>query len=384
MASTSTDSPANPPAEGAINRLLRSLTSPRSSTIIPPSESSSPAPTTPETLPESVKSPTPKSPTPLERFWKHARSKTTNEFPPSSWFETGTSTDITTVYKEDNPVPPITEEPEEEEEVGTIPNAEDQEDPSPQTLARRIQAMLSTNTPMATPPELPAEFDGEVPPPTPTQMMSPMSPIGDSRLLSFLSSPKMMNGSLSRGQQSVWSVLEKLHSPVPRHAELSPESAAPDMPGSPLASAPDTNDYDYDDDESSMMLCSPLIPQRDDLVELAETEYVPVDQHGRVVVQNFRSPLYQAHTFSDLGPHELMDPDEPEAEQGVEEVTNEPTEAEVPEQEEEAPQPTGFQWPWSKTPEKPVQKKKKIKEKRIWKPSATKISLQTTWWGYRM
>lgn len=171
---------------------------------------------------------------------------------------------------------------------------------------------------------------------------------------------------------------------MPRPAsELSPENEPPEIPGSPLASAPEASDYDYDDDESSMMLCSPLIPQRDDLVELAETEYVPVDQYGRPVVQNYRSPLYQQHTFSDLGPHELMDPDENEDEQVEGEAVAETAVVEVAAV-EEPPQPTGFQWPWSKTPEKPVQKKKKPKEKRVWVPSATKISLQTTWWGYRM
>jgi hypothetical protein len=385
--------PASPPlADGPIGRLIRSFSSPRSATIIPEQTLETPSSTPAETepTPELAKSPKPKAPTPLERFWKHARrSRTEDEFPPSRWFDVDSrspeANDVT-VYKEETSVnAPISEEPQASTSSGVPLITEEldgEEDPTPQTLARRIQLMLSATTPVFTPPPGPSpsvDFNSDLPPQSPISALSPLA--SDSKMLSFLSSPKVMNGSLSKGQQSVWSILERLQSPVALPAPAlkgdEPESAL-----SPSTSAAgidyDDDDYDYD---SSVMLCSPLIPQRDDLVELAETEYVSFNEAGKVIAtQHYRSPLYQVHTVSDLAPHDLQDPDETEA--GTAEEPNQGTES--VEQEPEEPEPTGFQWPWSKKPvAKPVQKKKP-KEKRIWVPSTTKISLQTTWWGYRM
>ena len=54
------------------------------------------------------------------------------------------------------------------------------------------------------------------------------------------------------------------------------------------------------DDGSSLILCSPLISQRDSLVEIAETEYVSFNEAVRVVVEGYRSPLHQVHTIDDI------------------------------------------------------------------------------------
>jgi hypothetical protein len=186
----------------------------------------------------------------------------------------------------------------------------------------------------------------------------------------------MMNGSPLRGGSSVWSILERLQSPVQTSAR---ESRLPENSDSVSEIAsPNTNgtDFrDYGDDVSSMMICSPLIPQRDSLVELAETEYVSLDELGRIIAH---SPL---HSVSEE--QELQDPDqelntEPEQEvqpQLEEHLTDEDVQVQLPPENQH--QQKGFQWPWSTTKDKP-------KEKRIWVPSTTKISLQTTWWGYRM
>jgi len=174
------------------------------------------------------------------------------------------------------------------------------------------------------------------------------------------------------------------------------------------------------EDGSSLMLCSPLIPQRDSLVEIAETEYVSFDEGGRMIAESHRSPLNQAHTIDGIDEESDEGDDEREGE------THQPTadgdrgedssrtaegasvEGDAADGEGQPDDTTGtepksiFRWPWSKTEEgkraeqKAKEKKqaeakaseerklKKKSEKLVWVPSPTKISLQTMWWGYRM
>jgi len=54
------------------------------------------------------------------------------------------------------------------------------------------------------------------------------------------------------------------------------------------------------DDGSSLMLCSPLIPQRDSLVKIAATEYVSFNGAGRAIAEGHRSPLHRVHTIDDI------------------------------------------------------------------------------------
>ena len=183
----------------------------------------------------------------------------------------------------------------------------------------------------------------------------------------------------------------------------------------------DNHGMEVADDGSSLMLCSPLIPQRDSLVEIAETEYVSLNEAGRVVAESHRSPLHQVHAVDDI---------DEDGETGADERNNETRQATAdggegeaslqtagegsvednaadgegqPSNASEAESKSVFRWPWLKTEEekraeqkakeekkqteakaKEEQKLKKRNEKLMWVPSPTKISLQTMWWGYRM
>ena len=162
------------------------------------------------------------------------------------------------------------------------------------------------------------------------------------------------------------------------------------------------------EDGSSLMLCSPLIPQRDSLVEIAETEYVSFNEAGQLIAESHRSPLYQAHTVDDVDEESEVDGDERRDEMRQTVVGSSQT-AEGTSVENDAVDGEGrpsdasgiearsiFRWPWSKTEEEKhaQQKAKKQAEakareernlkKLMWVPSPTKISLQTMWWGYRM
>ena len=180
-----------------------------------------------------------------------------------------------------------------------------------------------------------------------------------------------------------------------RNRELPPEGGPNGNDGQ------DGRGVEVTDDGSSLMLCSPLIPQRDSLVEMAETEYVSFNGAGRATAENLRSPLHQAYTVD-----EIDEQSEPGDEQGSE-ANQDPAGSSADADNGEG-QATGtesrsiFRWPWFKTEEekrvelKAKQEKQKAeakaneeqrlkkKEKLVWVPSPTKISLQTMWWGYRM
>ena len=166
------------------------------------------------------------------------------------------------------------------------------------------------------------------------------------------------------------------------------------------------------DDGSSLMLCSPLIPQRDSLVEIAETEYVSFNEAGRAITESHRSPLHQVHTIDDVDEGSGSEDHEGDATTGSGKGEGSSQTAEGSSVEnnvvDEGGQPSdtsksAFRWPWSKTEEekraeqkaneerkqvdakaKEERKLKKKNDKLMWVPSPTKISLQTMWWGYRM
>lgn len=212
------------------------------------------------------------------------------------------------------------------------------------------------------------------------------------------------------GQPSVFSMLEKLQSPVARNRELPPEG------GSSGDDGRDGHGMEVAEDGSSLMLCSPLIPQRDSLVEIAETEYVSFNEAGWAVVESHRSPLHQVRTVEDVDEEAESADDEGKSEahyaaadgdagEGTSQTAeNNVTDGEgQPNNTSEAESKSIFRWPWSKTEEekraeqkakeekkqaeakaKEERKLKKKNEKLMWVPSPTKISLQTMWWGYRM
>ena len=196
-----------------------------------------------------------------------------------------------------------------------------------------------------------------------------------------------------------------------RNHEL-PQEGGPDGDG-----GQDGHGMEVADDGSSLMLCSPLIPQRDSLVEIAETEYVSFNEAGRVAAEGYRSPLHQVHTIDDIDQGSESEDHEGESEAHLATTGSDKGEGSSRIEEggsvgnnttdgEGQPSDTSksvFRWPWLKTEEekrveqeakeerKQVEAKakeelklKKKNEKLMWVPSPTKISLQTMWWGYRM
>lgn len=224
--------------------------------------------------------------------------------------------------------------------------------PEPLPLARKIQSLLSALPPFLsplsppTPPATPAPgSDGEASngEKKPTDDTDPGAPstIDNSRLISLLSSPTMMNGSLSRGRQSVWALLDNL-----RIKSLMSSGNASSAEGSD--GSVDGLDVTMEDDDS-VMFYAPLIPNAASTVELARSEIVSVDENGTIV--------------------DVILDDAPLP--GV------------------VPPKTGFGkiWPFSSgtsTPTPTTPKPKVLTEKRVWVPSTTQLSLQVMWWGYRL
>jgi hypothetical protein len=133
------------------------------------------------------------------------------------------------------------------------------------------------------------------------------------------------------------------------------------------------------------------------MVELAETEYVSIDDLGRMIAQQSRSPLHQQQNMSPEIQQELQDPDAVQEAEGrhvdnertpnneeAEEMSASADFGESKDQIHSQPRSIGLYWPWSTTTGDDLKTKSKPKEKRIWVPSTTNISLQTYWWGYRM
>jgi hypothetical protein len=209
---------------------------------------------------------------------------------------------------------------------GTLPDDPDTEDhTSPAYLARKIQTLLdslptptsgsdspeesfSTHSPLlssiATPPNSPLFTSIPTLPfsPVSTQRQAasvprswsqshlPLPPsstthVENTELIEMLSSATIMNGFSSRGKRtSVWSVLEDLR--APRGWVRSRKRTIPGVQGI-VDNAPENigglgqvveaeDEGGVFSDESSVMMYSPLMPTTSSLVELAETEFMPM------------------------------------------------------------------------------------------------------------
>ncbi|RDX56064.1 hypothetical protein OH76DRAFT_1337187 [Lentinus brumalis] len=152
-----------------------------------------------------------------------------------------------------------------------------------------------------------------------------------------------MNGSLSRGRQSVWAILDNL-----RLKTLKSSADAGTTPTSDVAEGAES----VLEDDDSVMFYGPLIPDANSSVELARSEIVSVDENGTIVEV----------LLDDAPPPHAS---RPPSMDGVE--------AEK------------FNWPWpfNRSPPAPPPKPKTV-EKRLWVPSTDKLSLQVMWWGYRL
>lgn len=150
--------------------------------------------------------------------------------------------------------------------------------------------------------------------------------VQDKLLISLLSSATVMNGSLAKGKESVFSILDRLRFPSSRSASTSDALDSTEK-GKVTAEASVTQEPAIEGSED-VMLYAPLEPSPDSEVEIAESEIISLS--------------------GDTGEEENVNPNGPMGSKGQE-----------------------------KTEKKP-------KEKVIWVPSPTKISVQATWWGYRM
>lgn len=219
----------------------------------------------------------------------------------------------------------------------------------PTSLALRIQSLIdnlptpTTKTIVRNPKPPQCDKNG--------RPIAPSGPIRDSGLIKALNSASIMNGSTDKNnfRPSIWSILETMG--APQHQDDSP----PDNPR--------TNPRDGEDDipdiyseASSVMVYSPLIPNQNSQVELAESQVIV---KGNQIDKQVPLP----------------DPSNPDWSWGhiLPSVTSWFT--------QQNPPPTP-----SDTLIDPQSRERGIQAlaTRVWIPSKDKLSIQCMWWGYRM
>lgn len=293
------------------------------------------------------------------------------EFPPRSWtYEGGDAAAVSTLPVPSTPSISITDTDSQlSEEPSPVVGTTSENPPEPSFIARKIQELIDA---LPLPPEPsrtpPARTATPTPPATPglagTPDGCPIPPPGsssvkDPRLAALLSSASIMNGSISRGKQSVWAMLDRLH--APKHESTENRNDGQGQSSSVGQSQPHDDD---DDDNSSIMLYSPLIPSSTSLVEIAESEMVPdvpLQVGDEQVVEGDNSKWRSLWPFK--------------GGKGKEKETEPPDTTHEPRLGLPAD---------SVVSEEPQSMEPRIKEHRVWVPSPTKISLQATWWGYRL
>ncbi|KAI0066510.1 hypothetical protein BV25DRAFT_1820485 [Artomyces pyxidatus] len=269
-----------------------------------------------------------------------------------------------------------------------------QNTPEPLTLAKRIQALIYSRPALPallTPSATNASSSGSsetAGPSTPLASQPPPPPIADSAMISLLSNAGVMSGSLDKGRQSVFAILDRLRLP-------SRSPAAPSEGGARIE--------EESDDDSSVMLYGPLEPNEDSEVEIARSDIMSVYDDGETI--EYERPAQRLSMLEGYVPYEPRSPlsmstvlaeghaEEPEQPVGE----NEDAEATGKEP------PAGWFDSWkgkvvegskifsdkvaveTKTwKDKMAEGSKVVKTKIRWVPSPDKISFQATWWGYRL
>jgi hypothetical protein len=268
--------------------------------------------------------------------------------------------------------------------------------PEPLTLARRIQALLGSQT--AHQASTPSATDATTSsgaaqsetagPATPGDSMPP----GDSRFLALLGNPNVMSGSLDKGRQSVFAILDRLRRP---------SAHGTDAPGGAVPSSTPGEEYNDDDREGdgSVMLYAPLVPNEDDEVELAASDITSVFDDGETLeYEQPARPLSFAQAGEQLtpgSPSRTLSPEVP----GRSARDGGPAGAS---QSDARKEPGSAGW-FDTLKEKVVvggklvsdkvaegtksltgEGRKIVNTKSRWVPSPDKISFQATWWGYRL
>ncbi|KAH7888684.1 hypothetical protein F5I97DRAFT_1803503 [Phlebopus sp. FC_14] len=215
-----------------------------------------------------------------------------------------------------------------------------------------LPSTLSSSSTRSRPSPSPSpDFEDDVPPPPP-----PPQTINDSNLLAFLSSSNIMNGSIERGRQSVWSALDRLRPPYGKKPDDTPSLEHEHTEDAVL---------DCIDDNNSVMMYGPLEPDDASEVEIACSEIVSVNGDG----EEIRTPQ----------PRFVPLPSE-----SIEQVLMRDSDPSIGEMEIGQPEMSPSAGEHAKPSAETSEARSPVKEYRVWLPSLTKISVQTMWWGFRI
>jgi hypothetical protein len=337
---------------GPIRRLARSLSKTKSSDPSTTHRNSDLKPIV-ERSTDHISSPVPPKLTAVNRIKLFILSKTKKQpnipFPPPSWFEHGNVVHPGAFGAAPVPVPSNPKEGNEGDGNEDDGGSSGDTPPTATWIAGKIQAMIDSLPPLSTSGSGSSSLDP--PPSNNTQVEDPKQPVVsmDSKLLKFLSNASIMNGSISKGRQSVWSALEKLQSTWHLTNETMEEQNGVD----------DESECDGNID-LTLMMYAPLVPDANSEVEIAHSHTDIVSASGlegvEAKIEEATSQLLKwPWPFSGWKGKSKQDP-----------PANNGGKAPVP--------------PKANPPEGG----KKLKEIRVWEPSATKVSVQLMWWGYRL
>ncbi|KAJ3845570.1 hypothetical protein F5878DRAFT_599122 [Lentinula raphanica] len=250
----------------------------------------------------------------------------------------------------------------------------DQDSPDTRTLAMKIKALIdekftfagkksqsapatpgpATTTPAESSPPTPVQSCNAHPsvPATPPagETSNPISSsvFGglDATLAKFLSSEAIMNGEVGKGfdkgRESVWAMLDKLGAMA---GASDPNKAKTDKGKGRAEDVQPPGDTSTSEvqgiEEDGIMMCTPLQPTQE-LPEIAESELEYVDDEQMVAGDGQRTPTIAVEPNSNSPPTPVTSKSEP------------------------------------------LRPATRSKTKRTFYPSPTKLSLQVTWWGYRL
>ncbi|KAF8506526.1 hypothetical protein F5888DRAFT_1602652 [Russula emetica] len=268
--------------------------------------------------------------------------------------------------------------------------------PEPLTLAKRIQSLLGPQT--ANQASTPSATDATTSsgaaqsetagPATPGGSIPP----GDSRFLAWLGNPNVMSGSLDKGRQSVFAILDRLRPSA--HGTEAPAGAAPSSkPG---------GEYDDREGDGSVMLYTPLVPSEDSEVELAASDIMSVYDDGETLeyeqparplsfaqAGEQHTPRHSSRTLPPEIPGGSAQNDGP-ADASQSDTRKEPGSAGWFDTLKEKVVEGGklvsdkFSEGTKSLKDKAGEGRKIVETKTRWVPSPDKISFQATWWGYRI
>ena len=201
-----------------------------------------------------------------------------------------------------------------------------------------------------------------------------------------------MGGSLDKGRQSVFAILDHLRRPSTRNMEVSTGSA-------PSSVSEKEQDESDDDGDNSIMLYGPIVPSEDSEVELAASDIMSTFDDGETL--EFEQP---ARPLSFAEAEEQLTPRSPPISLSPEPTQQEETaDARQPDTVQGGSGSTGWFDTWKgkvieggklvsdkvaegtkSLKDTVVEGRKVVKTRTRWVPSPDKISFQATWWGYRL